>query len=77
MKKSEIISILVVAFCLILYACEPIPSKKIAVKHTYYDTYQYKVVEIDSCEYIASTVHYGYSICHKGNCKFCLERNHD
>jgi starvation-inducible outer membrane lipoprotein len=76
MKKSEITSILVVAFCLILYACESIPEKKVTVSQ-YYDRYRYKVVEIDSCEYVVSMVHSGYSICHKGNCKFCLERNHD
>jgi hypothetical protein len=77
MKKSEIISILVVSFCLILYGCDSFIARKVSVKQTYYDRYQYKVVEIDSCEYVVSMVHHGYSICHKGNCKFCLERNHD
>jgi len=29
------------------------------------------VIVIDSCEYIESY----YSVCHKHNCSFCLERN--
>jgi hypothetical protein len=37
----------------------------------------YKVVIVDSCEYI---IYYSYNygifgIAHKGNCKFCAERN--
>ena len=40
----------------------------------------YNVVEIDSCEYLVnhSDTYYGYdviSITHKGNCKYCRERN--
>jgi hypothetical protein len=39
----------------------------------------YRVVVIDSCEYIIYDIHkayvgYGY-MAHKGNCKFCAERN--
>lgn len=41
---------------------------------------EYDVIEIDSCEYIMvqSRTYYGYittSIAHKGNCKYCKERN--
>lgn len=41
---------------------------------------EYDVIEIDSCEYIMvqSRTYYGYivtSIGHKGNCKYCMERN--
>lgn len=41
---------------------------------------EYDVIEIDSCEYIMiqSRTYYGYivtSIGHKGNCKYCKERN--
>jgi hypothetical protein len=32
------------------------------------------IIEIDSCEYIISHVYGGYSITHKGNCKYCKER---
>lgn len=40
----------------------------------------YNVIEIDSCEYLVkhSNTYYGHdviSITHKGNCKYCRERN--
>ena len=39
---------------------------------------EYKVVVIDSCEYIIYTEREGYAgygfMTHKGNCKFCEER---
>ena len=37
----------------------------------------HKVIVIDSCEYIFYNTHLAYegpSIAHKGNCKFCAER---
>lgn len=34
--------------------------------------YTYKVTVIDSCEYIYTPY---YKLAHKGNCKFCAERN--
>ena len=33
--------------------------------------YTYEVLVIDSCEYFHST----YVLAHKGNCRFCTERN--
>jgi len=33
--------------------------------------YTYEVSVIDSCEYFRST----YILAHKGNCRFCIERN--
>ena len=33
---------------------------------------QFKVLQIDSCEYLKIDGYYGFS--HKGNCKFCAER---
>ena len=40
----------------------------------------YSIVEIDSCEYIEVSSMIGanngyYSLTHKGDCKFCLERS--
>lgn len=38
----------------------------------------YQVIVIDSCEYIAAKApfgDYGWVMSHKGNCKFCAERN--
>ena len=34
--------------------------------------YTYEVTVIDSCEYICTPY---YKLAHKGNCKYCLERN--
>lgn len=34
--------------------------------------YTYKIAVIDSCEYIYTPYH---KLAHKGNCKFCAERN--
>ena len=35
------------------------------------DKMNYGIVIIDSCEYII----YGRKLTHKGNCKYCIERN--
>lgn len=35
----------------------------------------YDIVIVDSCEYIISTYNYGGVLAHKGNCRFCTERN--
>lgn len=34
-----------------------------------------RILEVDSCQYIAYDSSYGASIIHKQNCKFCLERS--
>jgi hypothetical protein len=33
------------------------------------------IVEVDSCEYLFGNWGYATVLTHKGNCKFCLERN--
>lgn len=33
-----------------------------------------RIVEIDRCEYLVTDYDRGYSLAHKGNCKFCEER---
>ena len=33
---------------------------------------QFKILQIDSCEYLRIDGYYGYA--HKGNCRFCKER---
>lgn len=35
----------------------------------------YDIVIVDSCEYIISTYAHGGIMAHKGNCRFCTERN--
>jgi len=60
----------------IIYSCEMPIEKSQEVKETSsYDDNSYKIIEIDSCEYVISYVYCGHSICHKGNCKFCIQRN--
>lgn len=34
----------------------------------------YKIVIVDSCEYIRNESYYGRVIVHKGNCKYCQQR---
>ena len=38
---------------------------------------EYRTIVVDSCEYLTKYNGYerGYMFTHKGNCKFCLERN--
>lgn len=38
------------------------------------DSIKYKVYEVDNCEYILIRVGNDRWIAHKGNCKFCAER---
>lgn len=33
---------------------------------------QFKILQIDSCEYLRIDGYYGYA--HRGNCRFCKER---
>lgn len=33
-----------------------------------------KTIEYDGCEYVITEYDRGYSIAHKGNCKYCEER---
>lgn len=72
--KSNIYYLFLALMALLLMSCEEAPrTEKDSV-------IEYDVIEIDSCEYIMvqSRTYYGYivtSIGHKGNCKYCIERN--
>ena len=35
----------------------------------------FDIVIVDSCEYISGNYAHGGIMAHKGNCKFCVERN--
>lgn len=35
----------------------------------------FDIIIVDSCEYIYTSVGYSGVMAHKGNCRFCLERN--
>jgi PBP1b-binding outer membrane lipoprotein LpoB len=70
-KLSYTLYILLVAF--LFCGCNNTHSDK-KTNYTYQEG-EFTIVEIDSCEYILSDVYSGNSICHKGNCKFCIERS--
>lgn len=36
---------------------------------------QFTILTIDSCEYLSAMYDRSRTVTHKGNCKFCLERN--
>lgn len=67
--KITVYILLIVIFC----SCET-PSGKRDKKDGY------SIIEIDNCEYIEVSDWLGqsngyYSLTHKGNCKFCIQRN--
>ena len=35
----------------------------------------FNIITVDSCEYIVRSYYKGGVMAHKGNCKYCLERN--
>ncbi len=66
---SLVYIITIILIVLLLSSCE----KKEKNKENYVDGFH--IVVVDSCEYICTTrVHSGY-MAHKGNCRFCAERN--
>lgn len=67
-KRISIISIWVITTILVI-GCIDYPPE--ATKY-YFDC---GIVEIDSCEYLQSGVNGGYAYTHKGNCKYCAERD--
>lgn len=72
--KTNIYYLFLALMALLLMSCGETPRTE---KDS---TLEYDVIEIDSCEYIMvqSRTSYGYivtSIGHKGNCKYCMERN--
>lgn len=72
-KKISSIGLLVILIgvMIMLFACTP---NEIA--RTTGNPEIYNIVVIDNCEYIKTYEGYqlGYTFSHKGNCKFCKER---
>lgn len=72
--RTNIYYLFLALMALLLMSCEEAPrTGKDSV-------IEYDVIEIDSCEYIMvqSRTYYGYIVTrigHKGNCKYCMERN--
>lgn len=66
--------IILIFSLLLLNSCNNNDQDSIKTIKTY-DNDLFRIIEIDSCEYILSDVYLGNSICHKGNCIYCLQRN--
>lgn len=64
MKKLLLLALL----AMIMVGCKDEEGREYATDER---GYTYEVLVIDSCEYLRSA----YQLAHKGNCKFCAERN--
>lgn len=67
MKKMYALILLIA-----LFSCEP--NAEHTKTNKTYNMGNIRIVEIDGCEYVLSDVYGGDDICHKGNCKYCIER---
>lgn len=63
--KIKLVVLFAIAF--MTASCNMEPPKQLITKRV--SDGLFAIVEIDSCEYVLSHVHYGNSITHKGNCK--------
>jgi len=69
--KKILLLILAAFLCVAFCSCMNLHVEK--------KTGTYDIIIIDSCEYIQNSrrAFNNYAFTHKGNCKFCKERNHD
>lgn len=74
--------LLIFSFFLLSCGAEPTYIKQglrpVGVKHNPTDDNGYEIITIDSCEYIYAWFGQGNgggSLTHKGNCKYCKNRN--
>ena len=81
MKKTIKYFLYTLLITTIVCSCEnktTTPIKPEIVFNTQLDRYdkEFKIVAIDSCEYLYTDAgNNGQTVFHKGNCKFCIERN--
>ena len=66
--KILIVSIFVILIAMCIYLIF------LAINDDFDFSKSVKIIEIDSCEYVQVGVSYDRSLAHKGNCKFCAER---
>lgn len=72
----KFIKIIIVVF--VFSSCErrfENEAKAILVDNKEVSTNGVQILTIDSCEYIWCKKGYGAGLTHKGNCKYCIERN--
>lgn len=76
-NKTSILTILVLLVAITLIGCRngdtPTDQNKRIIKNSFASTIS--VLTIEGCEYVWVNVGYGGGLSHKGNCKFCIERN--
>ena len=58
----------------VFWSCD-MPKSKMTTINDEYENGRYKIVVIDSCEYVQTSVYAGIVVAHKGNCKFCAARH--
>ena len=69
----KIIPTIIPIIMLLLIGCQTKEQKITVLKS--FDNTNYKIIEIDSCEYIPFRTNlYNQTNTHKGNCKFCTKR---
>lgn len=77
-RDKVLIIISCAGICFMLLRCSP-TSLQIEDRQKKWDKEHTKIVEIDNCEYIVkkhqSSSGWSETVVHKGNCKFCKERN--
>jgi hypothetical protein len=54
---------------------EPTEEGMVIKKLNHYGEYEIKEFEYDGCQYIVIGAYDRMTITHKGNCKYCLQRN--
>ena len=63
---------------IVVSSCDTNDCKHINHPETYFIDENHKDLDIrivDSCEYLLGQWGYGTVLTHKGNCKYCIERN--
>lgn len=60
-----------------LFSCKKVEldAQKVTKLSGFNQNFNYTITIIDSCEYIAYRTYAYKAVTHKGNCKFCTERN--
>ena len=71
MKKIQLLIVGVVVGT--LFSCSPKNESNTTINIKGTSNVDFSIVTVDSCEYILYSAAYGKSICHKGNCKFCMK----
>ena len=64
--------LLIIVAVLMLTACN-LPTKTRTTENI--DGTTFDVIEVDSCEYLIATIGYKGYMAHKGNCKYCEQRD--